>query len=351
MKARERFLRACRQQPTDTTPIWIMRQAGRYLPEYRALKERHSFTELVQTPRLATEVTLQPLKRFDLDAAILFSDILVIPEALGQPYRFRPEGGIEMAFTLNHQGDLGKLSPGSIAKHLSYIPEALYRIKEKIGDEKALLGFGGSPWTLATYMVEGGSIKDGRKILAQVQTPLLKNLLKRLSEAVIEYFHMQIEAGADAIQIFDSWGHLCPQEYYWEYSLKWIADIITALPASTPIILYAKGVHERFESILKTKASAFSLDWNADLKKVFEAFPGNYTLQGNLHPALMNGPKEVMLEAAKTILENARTLPGHIFNLGHGIEPQAKPENVEALVEYVHTFKTSSGYLPVAAAR
>ena len=244
MTSRERFLAACACQPLDRPPIWVMRQAGRYLPEYRALKAKSSFLEMVRTPALALEVTLQPLRRFALDAAILFSDILVIPEALGQGYAFRDTGGIAMAYRIDTRAQVDALAPASaVPDRLRYVADALGLLKRELDGSKALLGFGGSPWTLATYMVEGGSSDDFEriKLLFYTDRALFDALLEKLTEALIVYFKLQIAAGADAIQIFDSWGGIIAGPDYEAASLQWIRRIVAALPAEFPIILYAKG--------------------------------------------------------------------------------------------------------------
>jgi uroporphyrinogen decarboxylase len=248
MTSRERFLAALACQPLDRPPVWIMRQAGRYLPEYRALKGKSSFLEMVKTPELAAEVTLQPLRRFALDAAIIFSDILVIPEAMGQGYKFRDAGGIEMDFRLETKAQLDRLDPVGVQFRLDYVGQALARVKAELKGEKALLGFGGSPWTLATYMLEGGSADDfGRsKTVFHSDRAFFDALMTKLTAALIEYFQMQIRAGADAIQIFDSWGGILAGQDYEAASLRWIRDIIAALPKDFPIILYAKGTPSQF---------------------------------------------------------------------------------------------------------
>ena len=225
MTSRERFLQACACQPLDRPPIWIMRQAGRYLPEYRELKAKSSFLEMVKTPDLATEVTLQPLRRFDLDAAILFSDILVIPEALGQGYHFRDEGGIAMEYRLETRAQVESLATAdAVSEKLHYVADALKLIKKELAGKKALLGFGGSPWTLATYMLEGGSTSDfvRSKELFYTDRAMFVTLLSNLTDAIIAYFRMQITAGADAIQIYDSWGGIIAGQDYEAASLQWI---------------------------------------------------------------------------------------------------------------------------------
>jgi uroporphyrinogen decarboxylase len=340
--SRERFLAACACTPLDRPPIWVMRQAGRYLPEYRALKAKSSFLEMVKTPALATEVTLQPLHRFALDAAILFSDILVIPEALGQPYAFRDTGGIEMAYRLETRAQVDALAPASaIPEKLSYVAATLALLKTELAGKKALLGFGGSPWTLATYMVEGGSSDEFERIktLFYTERALFDALLEKLTAALIAYFQMQIRAGADAIQIFDSWGGLIAGADYEAASLKWIRQIIAALPADFPIILYAKGTAPHLTDQAFTGARVLSVDWTCDLSVVRRTLPANVAVQGNLDPILLNTTPDIVRRETTRLLESMRGTAGHIFNLGHGITPRAKLECMETLVETVTTWR------------
>jgi uroporphyrinogen decarboxylase len=342
MTSRERFLAACACQPLERPPLWIMRQAGRYLPEYRALKAKSSFLEMVRTPALATEVTLQPLKRFALDAAILFSDILVIPEALGQGYRFREEGGIAMEFRLETRAQIDALAPAdAVPEKLNYVAEALTLLKTELAGSKALLGFGGSPWTLATYMVEGGSSDEFEriKLLFYTDRGAFDTLLEKLTAALIAYFQMQIRAGADAIQIFDSWGGIVAGQDYEAASLRWIRQIVAALPKDFPIILYAKGTAPHLTDQAFTGIKVLSVDWTNDLAIVRRTLPGSIAVQGNLDPVLLNTTPEIVRREAVRLLESMRGTVGHIFNLGHGILPQAKIECVETLVDAVTTFK------------
>lgn len=337
MHARERFLLAASSQPTDRPPIWIMRQAGRYLPEYRALKQQNSFHKLVTTPELACEVTMQPLRRYNLDAAILFSDILVIPEALGQPYHFRDSGGIEMEFALRTEDDLARLDSSSILGRLKYVDDAIRLIRKNIGEERALLGFGGSPWTLATYMIEGQSSKEYATSREWFYTKrdMFDALLEKITAALIEYFHMQIEAGVDAIQIFDSWGGVLAPAAFKTASVDWMKRIIDALPKDFPIIVFSKGMHDHAPLLATTGARVLGVDWTADLARVRDALPANVAVQGNLDPVLLNTTEEVVEREARILLESMRGRPGFIFNLGHGILPTAKPENVARLVDVV----------------
>jgi uroporphyrinogen decarboxylase len=337
MTSRERFLAAANCQPVDRPPIWLMRQAGRYLPEYRDLKTQHDFVTMVRTPELAAEVTLQPLKRFPLDAAVIFSDILVIPEALGQGYHFRDQGGIGMDYLLDTPEKIAALDPSKVTEKLNYVAEALKLTRTKMGDEKALLGFCGSPWTLACYMVEGGSAKDfvAIKKLAWDHPEQFEALMQKLTSSIVEYLHMQIDAGADALQIFDSWGAICPATHYEAWSLRWIRHIITELKKRVPVILYAKGMGHKAAEQIHTGASVLSLDWTMNLRRVRSTLNHGTAIQGNLDPVVLTTTPEITRIEAQRVLDQAGKQPGFIFNLGHGMIPSAKIECVEALMEVV----------------
>lgn len=338
MTSKERFLAAANCQQLDRPPIWIMRQAGRYLPEYRKLKESYDFVTMVKTPELATEVTLQPLKRFALDAAIVFSDILIVPEALGQPYHFRDEGGIGMDFRLETSADIEKLLPATaVSEKLTYIAEALRMVDSEVGRDKAVLGFAGSPWTLACYMVEGGSSKDFTRIKALFYEDrnLFEQLMTKLTAACAELLKMQLIAGADCVQLFDSWASACPGTDYHDMSLRWIRQIIEQLPEGAPIILFAKGMAHHVDSLATSGAKVLGMDWSVDLPEMRERAPAHIALQGNLDPALLSTNPGVVRTAAQELLAGMNHAPGHIVNLGHGILPSAKIECVEALVETV----------------
>lgn len=341
MTSRERFLAATACQPLDRPPVWVMRQAGRYLPEYRALKARHSFLEMVRTPELAAEVTLQPLRRFALDAAIIFSDILVIPEAMGLGYKFRDAGGIEMEFRLENRAQLDRLDPTDVTQRLAYVGHALERVKTELKGSRALLGFGGAPWTLATYMVEGGSSEDYTRIkqLFYTDRAFFDALMEKLTAALIEYFQMQIRAGADAIQLFDSWGGIIAGPDYEAASLRWMRAIIAALPKDFPVILYAKGVNSQLTDLAFSGARVLGVDWTVDLAMARRLVPANVALQGNLDPVLMNTTPDIVRREAARLLESMRGSSGHILNLGHGIMPDAKIECMEALVDTVTGWK------------
>src|SRR6266511_677939 len=338
---RRRFLEAVRCRPVDHPPVWLMRQAGRALPEYRALKEKYSFLQLVQTPELAAEVTLQPVRRFHFDAAILFSDILVVAEALGQPYHFRDQGGIEMEFTLRSAGDIARLDTGAVTERLQYVARALPLIKSELGARTALLGFAGSPWTLANFMLEGGSAKEytKAKALFYSEPALFRRLIEKLTAAVTEFLQLQIDAGVDAIQIFDSLGGVLAAEAYEPASARWIGKIIQSLKGAVPVIVFGKGVHGSWDSLLRTGAQAFSVDWTVPLAEVRRRVPGNVGIQGNLDPFLLNTTPAVVAAETGHILETMRGRHGHIFNLGHGTPPTARIECIESLVDAVRRFK------------
>ena len=338
MTSRERFLAALACTPLDRPPLWVMRQAGRYLPEYRDLKAKSSFLEMVRTPALAAEVTLQPLRRFAFDAAILFSDILVIPEALGQRYKFRDVGGIAMEYRLDTRAQIDALAPAAaVPERLGYVADTLALLKKELAGQKMLLGFGGSPWTLATYMVEGGSSEEFEriKLLFYTDRVTFDALLEKITEALIAYFQMQIRAGADAIQIFDSWGGIIAGADYEAASLKWIRQIIAALPREFPIIIYAKGTNPHLTDQAFSGARAISVDWTSDLAIVRRTLPANVAVQGNLDPVLLNTTPDIVRRETARLLDSMRGTAGHVYNLGHGIMPHAKIECVQALVDTV----------------
>ena len=342
MTPRERFLAACACRPLERPPLWVMRQAGRYLPEYRQLKESHGFSAMVRTPELAVEASLQPLRRFAFDAAILFSDILVVPEALGLGYRFRDEGGIAMEGRIENRSMIEALAPAdAAAERLGYVGRALALLRRELAGDRALLGFGGSPWTLATYMLEGGSSEDfaRAKGLFYEDRGAFDLLLGRLTAALIAFFRMQVEAGADAIQIFDSWGGAVAGPDYEAASLRWIREVVAAMPRDFPIIVFGKGTGAHVTDQAFTGARVLSVDWTSELDAVRRSVPDNVAVQGNLDPAVLNTAPAVARRETVRLLESMRGSAGHIFNLGHGILPGAKLACVEAMVEAVTTWR------------
>jgi uroporphyrinogen decarboxylase len=319
-----------------------MRQAGRALPEYRALKEKYTFLELVQTPDLAAEVTLQPIRRFDFDAAILFSDILVVSEGLGQKYQFRDRGGIEMEFLLKTAADVERLEVSAVTERLQYVAKALPLIKSALGGRTALIGFAGSPWTLSNFMVEGGGVKEYTKAKALFYSdrPLFEKLLEKLTHAVSNFLQLQIDAGAEAVQVFDSLGGVLSDGDFGPASGRWIKQIVSSLKGRVPVIVFGKGVHGNWAELVDTGAQVLGIDWNLKLAEVASKLPAQVGVQGNLDPFLLSTKPEIVTAEAARILREMRGRAGHIFNLGHGVPPNAKLENIEALVATVHGVKT-----------
>ena len=340
--SRERFNRAARCLPVDRPPMWLMRQAGRALPEYRKLKETYTFVQLCQNPELAVEVTLQPVRRFGFDAAILFSDILVIPEAMGQTYHFKETGGVQMDFAVTSKADIEKLSVEHVVERLNYVEQALKMLRKELGDKTALLGFTGSPWTLATFMMEGASVpKYGRALqLFHEDKKTFFGLLEKLTAAVTAYLKMQIATGIDALQIFDSHGgHLAAAEFQ-EASGRWTNEIIANLGGKVPVINFSLGTHGNWPDLISSGANILGIDWQTDLAEARKIIPVNIAMQGNLSPVhIAESTPEVVAAETKKVLEIMRGRPGHIFNLGHGLTPAAKLENIAALVETVKNHK------------
>ncbi len=336
---RQRLLNALNCQPNDRPPIWLMRQAGRCLPEYRALKEKFTFRQLIAAPELATEVTLQPVRRFDFDAAILFSDILVVSEALGVPFQFNDIGGLQMK-TLKDSGDIARLDPAWVVDRLQYVAEALRLIKQKLGDATGLLGFAGSPWTLANFMLDGGSgVAYVRALeLFHSDRKAFDQLSEKLARATADYLKMQIGCGVDAVQIFDSLGGLLASDEFEAASGRWVRDIVTELGGRAPVIFFSKGARNWPAQVL-TGANVIGIDHEIDISEVRRQLPETVGMQGNLDPFLLSKgtPAEVQ-QAARGLLEKMRGRNGHIFNLGHGVPPDAKMENMETLVATVRRF-------------
>ena len=337
MNSREKFQLALRNQNSGRPPVWVMRQAGRYLPEYRALRKKYSFVEMVKSPELAVEVSLQPLRRFALDAAIVFSDILVVPEAMGQPYHFREKGGIGMNYSLDSESCLDKLNSTEAVEKLSYVKDALLLLRKEIGENKAMLGFCGSPWTLACYMIDGGSSPNFPKTVkwAQSSPKSFGKLMEKLTEVLIGYVREQATSGIDALQIFDSWNALCPDSKLHEWSLKWIDQIASEVSSMVPVILYAKAQSSRLNLLSNCNVSGISIDNETNLEFARSTLPCHFTLQGNLNPSLMETDEETVRKATRELLDSMKGDSGHILNLGHGIRPQAKIECMQSLVKTV----------------
>ena len=340
------FLRACLRQATDYTPVWLMRQAGRYLPEYRATRARAgSFLAMAKTPELACEVTLQPLARFDLDAAILFSDILTVPDAMGLGLYFVDGEGPKFERTIRSVADVDKLFVPDMAGELRYVMDAVSLIRRELDGRVPLIGFSGSPWTLACYMVEGGGSDNYSKIKAMLlnEPAALHRLLDITTDAVIAYLSAQRAAGAQALMVFDTWGGLLAPEMFREFSLRYLAQIAKSLQIhnaakSVPLVLFSKGANSHLESLADTGCAALGVDWTIALDEARRRVGNRVALQGNLDPAVLHAQPETIRAEVKRALVDFGPHPGHVFNLGHGITPDIDPERLGVLIDAVHEY-------------
>lgn len=340
----DRFLRALLRQPVDVTPVWMMRQAGRYLPEYRASRAKAGdFMGLCTNPEAACEVTLQPLERYPLDAAILFSDILTIPDAMGLGLYFETGEGPRFKKPVRTEADIHALSVIDPHKDLPYVVDAVSTIRRELNGRVPLIGFSGSPWTLATYMVEGGSSKDFRraKTMAFNQPELMHQLLTVLADSVTVYLNAQIEAGAQAVQIFDTWGGALSHAAYQEFSLAYMKRIVAGLirereGRQVPVILFTKGGGQWLELLADTGADALGLDWTTDIGQARTRVGERVALQGNMDPTMLYAsPARIEAEVA-SILASYGSGSGQVFNLGHGITPEVDPAHAGAFIDAVH---------------
>ena len=354
----DRLLRALRREPVDCTPVWLMRQAGRYLPEYRATRARAgSFLAMAKNPELACEVTLQPLRRFDLDAAILFSDILTVPDAMGLGLYFVEGEGPKFERPVRNAEDVAKLAVPDMETELRYVMDAVRTIRRELNDSVPLIGFSGSPWTLACYMVEGGGSDNFSKIKAMaLNAPqLLHRVLQVNTDAVIAYLGAQRAAGAQALQVFDTWGGVLSPAMYREFSLRYLLQIAEALghnrgpgtgdrgpgDAKAPLILFGKGNAPYLEELADSGAEGVGVDWTIGLDDAARRVRGKVALQGNLDPAALYANPDAIRAQARAALDayrdgNGGSREGHVFNLGHGLSPDMNPEHVAALVDAVH---------------
>lgn len=336
------YTNALLKKPTTRTPIWVMRQAGRYLPEYRATrKQAGDFLSLCKNPELACEVTLQPIDRFDLDAAILFSDILTIPDAMGLGLYFSQGNGPKFTNPIQNLQDIEKL-PSEINNDLGYVFDGVSTIKKALNNRVPLIGFSGSPWTLATYMIEGGSSKtfaNTKKMLFN-NPNALRLLLDKLAHNVIAYLSQQILSGADSVMIFDTWGGVLSKQNYLDFSLDYMATIVKRVKAqhpTVPITLFSKNGGKHLTQIADTGCDGIGIDWTIELSQAEQQVGDKVAIQGNLDPAVLYATPEVIECEVKKVLSQFKGDTGHIFNLGHGIMPDVNPENMEVLVDSVHT--------------
>ena len=340
------FLRALLKQPVERTPLWIMRQAGRYLPEYRATRKRAGdFLTLCKTPELACEVTLQPLDRYALDAAILFSDILTIPDAMGLGLHFTEGEGPKFSKPITHIDDVKRIASLEPVNDLGYVFDAVSLIKKELNGRVPLIGFSGSPWTLATYMVEGQTSREFRKIKTMLykEPQMLEQLLEVLAKSVTDYLSAQISAGAQAVMIFDTWGGVLSREAYLKFSLTPMQKIVERLlqvqsETEVPIILFTKGGGNWLTEMAASGCHALGLDWTTEIDQARSTVGEKVALQGNLDPTVLYGSDEVIRAEVKKVLDKFGQGSGHVFNLGHGIQQFVDPDKVTVLVEAVKEF-------------
>ncbi|MFL0804979.1 MAG: uroporphyrinogen decarboxylase [Agarilytica sp.] len=338
------FLRALMRQPIERTPVWMMRQAGRYLPEYRAVRAKAGdFMSVCKNPELACEVTMQPLARYPIDAAILFSDILTIPDAMGLGLYFETGEGPRFKKTVRTKEDIEALPVTNAESDLGYVLDAVKTIRNELNGRVPLIGFSGSPWTLATYMVEGGSSKDFRRTKALIydQPELAKVLLDKLADSVTDYLNAQIRAGAQAVQIFDSWGGALSHDAYREFSLAPMNKIVQGLikeheGRTVPVIMFTKGGGQWLEPMAATGAHCLGLDWTTDIGAARERVGQTVSLQGNMDPSVLYAKPERIRQEVARILDRFGYGTGHVFNLGHGITPEVDPANAGAFFDAVH---------------
>ena len=342
----DRFLKALMRQPVDRTPVWMMRQAGRYLPEYRAVRSQAGdFMSLCKNTELACEVTLQPLERYEMDAAILFSDILTIPDAMGLGLYFETGEGPKFHKPVRTEADIDALEVVNTASDLAYVTDAVTMIRRELNGRVPLIGFSGSPWTLATYMIEGQSSRDfaRAKTMLYTQPELMHKLLDKLALSVIDYLNAQIRAGAQAVQIFDTWGGALSHAAYSEFSLAYMGKIVAGLirhydGRDVPVILFTKGGGLWLEAMADSGCNALGLDWSMDIAAAKSRVGDRVALQGNMDPAVLRADAKTIQRQVEAIMQGFGSGSGHIFNLGHGITPDIDPDHVKVFVDAVHNF-------------
>lgn len=338
------FMRAIKRQPVARTPIWLMRQAGRYLPEYRQTRAKAGdFLSLCKNKELACEVTLQPLARYNLDAAILFSDILTIPDAMGLGLSFAEGEGPRFANPIRDTGAIERLAIPDVVNDLNYVFAAASLIRKEMPKNLPLIGFAGSPWTLACYMIEGAGGRDFKHTLKfMYDNPLaMHNLLAKLCDTVTEYLSNQVKAGVNALMIFDTWGGILNTQNYQDFSLQYMQKIVQKLKIlhpEIPVILFTKGGGNWLELIASTGCDVVGLDWTCDLSRARATIGHKVALQGNLDPAVLLASKDSICREVERVLRAFGAKTGHIFNLGHGITPDVPPDSVKILIDSVHDF-------------
>ncbi|HXX65427.1 MAG TPA: uroporphyrinogen decarboxylase [Bacteroidota bacterium] len=333
------FLRACKRQQVDRTPVWMMRQAGRYLPQYRAVRAKTDFLSMCKTPELAAEVTIQPVDILGVDAAIIFSDILVVPEAMGMELRMVESQGPQFPRPIRTADDVRGLKTVDPERDLRFVMDAIAAARRGLNGRVPLIGFAGSPWTLAAYMIEGSGSREFPRIKAMMldEPDLLQLLLEKLTLCVRTYLEAQIASGAQAVQIFDTWGGILDPDHYKKFSLDPMFEIVSNLHKDgAPVIVFSKGANHALREISEIGADVVGLDWTIDIAAAREETGHRVALQGNLDPAFLYGSPESIRREVRSILRKFGKGPGHVFNLGHGIFPDVPPEHALAMIRAVH---------------
>ncbi len=338
MARNDRFLKACKKEPVDCTPIWMMRQAGRYLPEYREIRSKYSFIEMCKTPELVVEVTLQPIRRFELDAAIIFADILLPLEHMGIDFEFTKDDGPQIKNPVRTKKEVEKMRSFDVEEKMDYLLESIKLVRKELDKKVPLIGFSGAPFTLASYIIEGGGSRNYiyTKTMMYTEPDTWHLLMEKLVDMIVQYLNAQIKAGVQAIQIFDSWvGCLSPSDYK-EFILPHQKRLIESLDKSVPCIHFAFGASHLLKYVKEAGGDVIGLDWRIDIDEAWKILNYEPAVQGNLDPAALYGSKDYIKKRVTDILNRAENRNGHIFNLGHGILPTVPIENAKYLIDLVH---------------
>ncbi|MEW6333095.1 MAG: uroporphyrinogen decarboxylase [Thermodesulfobacteriota bacterium] len=338
MSRADRYLRACRKESVDCTPVWIMRQAGRYLEEYRALRAKYSFIETCKTPELAVEITLQPIRRFELDAAIIFADILLPLEKMGIDFEFTRDDGPQINNTVRTRRDVEKMRVMNPMEEMAYLMDAIRMVRRELGGKIPLIGFSGAPFTLASYIIEGGGSRNYlfTKSMMYREPDTWHLLMEKLTDMAIAYLSDQIKAGVQAVQVFDSWVGCLSQADYREFVLPHQKRLMAALDRSVPNIHFAFGASHLLPMVKEAGGDVIGLDWRTDIDEAWKILNDEPAVQGNLDPVALYGSRDYIMRRVKEILDRVGNRSGHIFNLGHGILPNAPTDNVKVMIDLVH---------------
>ena len=346
ISSRERFISACRRKKLDAPPAWIMRQAGRYLPEYRALRTKHDFLAMVRTPELAAEVTCQPLRRFDMDAAVIFSDILVPCSAMGVEVAFREGEGPSLSPAVRTRLDVNRLTNFDAESATGFVGEAIRRVRKELGPDKAIIGFCGAPWTTASYMVEGGTSRNfmHTKSLLYGDPATFEHLCVRLVDKLVPYLAMQVSAGADVVQIFDSWGGALDAAIYRRKLLPHMQRLVSETKKlGVPVIVYLNGASQLLEVLADSGADVIGFDWRVSIADSIKRIGSRVALQGNLDPCVLFAPPRIVAAETRRVIDEFAGQKGYIFNLGSGILPETPIESMEAVFAELHARRAASG--------